>query len=407
MAFENKTVDSVYTLLIESFQEKFNSEFRLLPKSFIVVLSKVLAGIFVIPYKLCGWFYLQLFADTASYEYVTILGHELRPLVMLGNLYGVGEPISGNAWEGTITVTAVTTGKTITQGTQLKSDVTGLVYCVSENTSVDDDEVSVPIYCTVRGTDGDLDDGDSIKFVSPLGFVQQEAVVESTTTAGTDDETEAHYRSRVREGYGAQPQGGALADYRAWANSVSGVLQSYIYNDSESAAGVLIYVAGTTDVYADRVPDSSLLVAVGEACTYDPDTGEANRKPMGAVLDPDGDETYANVMAVSIVTVDVYITDMSGAETADFGSAAKSELETFFLNREPYIRGLTDETARTDGITKNGVISVVNGVAVALQATFGSATMQIDSEEVTSYSLGQGELAALGTLYINGTAYEE
>lgn len=53
--YENKTVDYIYNLLIQSFQEKFNNRLRLLPKSFIVVLSKVLAGIFLIPYKLTGW----------------------------------------------------------------------------------------------------------------------------------------------------------------------------------------------------------------------------------------------------------------------------------------------------------------------------------------------------------------
>ena len=63
MAYENKTVDYVYNLLINSFQEKFNNSLRLLPKSFIVVLSKVLAGIFVILYKLAGWNLLQMFPD--------------------------------------------------------------------------------------------------------------------------------------------------------------------------------------------------------------------------------------------------------------------------------------------------------------------------------------------------------
>ena len=60
MAYENKTVDYVYGLLIQSFQDKFNNKFRLLPKSFVVVLSKIFAGVFVILYKLGGWFYLQL-----------------------------------------------------------------------------------------------------------------------------------------------------------------------------------------------------------------------------------------------------------------------------------------------------------------------------------------------------------
>ena len=50
MAYENKTVDYVYNLLIQSFQEKFNNRLRLLPKSFIVILAKVCAAVFVVTY---------------------------------------------------------------------------------------------------------------------------------------------------------------------------------------------------------------------------------------------------------------------------------------------------------------------------------------------------------------------
>lgn len=407
MAYENKTIDEIYNLQIQSLQDKFNNKFRLLPKSFIVVLSKVQAALYITLYKLAGWFYLQLFPDTASFEQVTILGHTVRPLVQLGNLFGVGEPTSGSAWEGTITVTAVSKGKALTLGTQLKSDVTGLVYNVAANTGVEDDTVEVPIYCTQSGEAGNLSEGDAVKFVSPLGFVEQAAVVSGTTRAGTDDETEAHYRSRVQTGYGPQPQGGSLTDYRTWSFDADGVLQVYPYTDKNSPGGVLIYVEGDPDIYTDRIADRGLCVAVGKACSYDPDTGLASRMPLGAVLDPDFNETYANVKSVSIKVFDVFVTDVTDAVIADFGSSLKSELETYFFNREPFIRGLDDENARTDSVLRNAVIAVTNGVATSMQAKFGTATMQTGGTAVESYTLGQGELCKLGNLYINGERYEE
>ena len=148
MAYENKTVDYVYNLLIESFQEKFNNKLRLLPKSFIVILSKVLSVIFVLPYKVCGWFYLQLFPDTASFDRVNVMGISLQPLVKLGVNIGVGEPTSGQAWEGLVSATVVTEGQAITAGTQLKSDVTGLMYVVSETvtTAIDDPDGLADFY---------------------------------------------------------------------------------------------------------------------------------------------------------------------------------------------------------------------------------------------------------------------
>ena len=181
MAYTNKSVDYVYNLLIDSFQEKFNNTLRLLPKSFINVLAKVLSGVFVILYKLSGWFYLQLFPDTASFESVNILGHTVNPLVQLGTLFGVGEPTSGTAWKGTVKATVLIEGKTITLGTPLKSDKTGLLYNVSENTATSGTECEIPVYCVQSGTDGALSDGDILKFVSPLSAVEQKTVVTGTT----------------------------------------------------------------------------------------------------------------------------------------------------------------------------------------------------------------------------------
>lgn len=406
MAYENKTVDYVYDLLIQSFQEKFNNRLRLLPKSFIVVLAKVCAAIFVVPYKLAGWFYLQLFPDTASFDRVNVLGHDLRPLVKLGNLFGVGEPTSGQEWEGVIAAVVALEGQVIMQGAQLKSDKTGLVYVTSETVTTAGESVNLPVYCSQAGAAGNLEIGDELKFVSPLSGVEQAAAVSSITQAGVDDETEAHYRARVVNRYSNQPQGGALSDYRIWSFDAEGVLQTYPYNGENSPGDVIIYVAGTTDVYPTRVPGRELCVAVGEACTYDPETGEANRKPLTAILDPNNDGTYLNIRPVSIVTIDLAVTGITGVDPGDFGAAFKSVAETYLLGREPYIRGLSDDNNRTNSVQTNSLISLANSVATGLKAAFGTVEMSIAGDAVESYTLGSGELCALGTLYVNGVEYE-
>lgn len=407
MAYENKTVDYVYNLLIESFQEKFNNKLRLLPKSFIVILSKVLSVIFVLPYKVCGWFYLQLFPDTASFDRVNVMGISLQPLVKLGVNIGVGEPTSGQAWEGLVSATVVTEGQAITAGTQLKSDVTGLMYVVSETVTTEGQSVNVPVYCVQSGSGGNLAQGDEIKFVSPLGFIAQDAVVASTTKEGLDEETADHYRARVVNRYSTQPQGGALSDYRIWSYDAPGVLQTYPYNGEDSPGDVEIYVAGNTDVYPNRVPGRELCVAVGEACTYDPETGIADRKPLTAILDPDYNGTYRNIQPVSIVTVDVYVTDVVGVDVSDFGAAYKSVCDDYLLGREPYIRGLSDENNKSNSIQKNTLIALANSVATSLKAQFGTVTMNINNVQVDNHNLDRGELSALGHLYINGDEYEQ
>ena len=198
MAYANKNIEDVYNLLITSFQEKFNSELQILPKSFVKVLSKVLAGVYIIPFKLCGWFYLQLFPDTASYKDVVIQGHKVNPLIKLGDLFGVSKPTKGDAWNGTITVSVIEpeAEKVLQQGTQLKSDLTGLLYCVSENTTLDAESVEVSVYCTTSGTEGNLDDGSALEFVNPLAICEQNTSVSSTIQSGTEDETEAEREFR-------------------------------------------------------------------------------------------------------------------------------------------------------------------------------------------------------------------
>lgn len=406
MAYENKTVDYVYNLLITSLQDKFNNKLRLLPKSFIVILAKVLSAIYIIPFKLCGWFLLQIFPDTASYDNVNVLGHTIRPLIKLGDQFGVARPMEGKAWQGVILVKRTGENKSVALGTQLKSDITGFIYCVLESAELTEEETRVNVYCTESGADGNLADGDVLTFVNPVDFAEKEAAVAETTIKGTDDETEESYRRRVVNRYSTQPQGGALADYRIWAYDVPGVLQTYPYNDENSPGGVILYVAGTTDLFPARIPDSALLVAVGKSCTYDPDTGVANRKPITAVLDPAGNETYPNVKPVNVTKFNVYITGLTGVTAEDFGDSVKSELETYFNNREPYIRGLSNDNNRTDTILRNSLISVCNNTALSTKATFDTVTMNVSGPVVAEYTLGKGELAALGDLYINGVIYE-
>ena len=406
MAYENKTIGYVYNLIITSLQGKFNNKLRLLPKSFIVVLAKVLSVIFIIPFKLVGWFLLQLFPDTASYDSVNVLGHTIRPLIKLGDQFGVARPMEGKAWQGVILVRRTSENKSVVAGTQLKSDTTGLISCVTESVEFTEEENRVAVYCTESGTGGNLADGYILIFVNPIDFAEKETTVAETTINGTDDETEESYRRRVVNRYSTQPQGGALADYRIWAYDVPGVLQTYPYNDENSPAGVLVYVAGTTDLFSSRVPDSALLIAVGKSCTYDPDTGIANRKPLTAILDPAGNETYPNVKPVKIVKFNVYITGLTGATIEDFGEAVKAEFETYFFNREPYIRGLSNDNNRTDAVLRNSLISTANSIALSMKATFDTVSMNINGSVIAEYTLGQGELAALGNLYINEVLYE-
>nr|DAT90482.1 MAG TPA: Baseplate J like protein [Caudoviricetes sp.] len=405
MAYKNKTIEEVQQLLIRSFEHEFNTQLRILPKSFIKILCKVFAGVFIIVYKLVGWYFLQMFPETADWKEVTILGVRLRPLVKLGVLFGVGDPLAGVQWRGIITIDVLTQGSVLYSGTQLKSSVTGKLYIVEETKTLLQTKENVSIVCTEIGTVGNLEKNDTLNFVNPYGFIETEAVVLDVARVGLDNELESSYRNRVINRFRLQPQGGALADYRIWASEVPGVLNVYPYNDKEQPGGVLLYVSGISDVYVDRVPDKGLLKKVGEACTYDPETGRATRKPLTAMLDPKNDGSYSNVKPITVAVFDIVITGVSGIVPADFAQVVKPALQNYFLDRDLYIRGLSDDNNRTNVVSKNHVITVINQIAVSIKAIFETAEIRKDGKVAPLYTLDNGELARLGALAIDGVQY--
>jgi uncharacterized phage protein gp47/JayE len=400
-AFENKTISEIRDLIINSIKMQFNATFRILPKSFIRVISTVFAGIFVVLYKQIGWLFLQLFPETAYWGEVTILGKKVRPLIMWGRLIGVGEPKNGTQWKGFITVIATSKAGSLVAGTQLKSDINAKLYITDESVLLDNNMISVPIICAENGTAGNLDRGDVLSFVAPLGTVQKIATVSGVANYAIDDEIETIYRARVVSRFRNPPLGGALSDYRKWGSDVNGVYNIYPYKDTQTAAGVFLYVAGIQSLFPDRVPSPELLIQVGKTCTYDPETGKASRKPMTAVIDPLGDETYINVRPVSIVAFDVKIDGVVGVPVADFTKIVKPAIRNYFLGREPYIRGLSDDNNKTNIISRNNVSTVVDHAAISVKAEFESVVMFKDNVTMASYTLNVGELAKLRNLYIN------
>jgi hypothetical protein len=202
------------------------------------------------------------------------------------------------------------------------------------------------------------------------------------------------------------PLGGALSDYRRWASDVNGVLNTYPYQDTESASGVLIYVAGVPSLFPDRIPTTDLLRQVGRACTYDPETGKATRKPITAVIDPSYDETYQNVKPIRNTLFDVYIEGIAGVPISDFGDTVLPVIKNYFLGREPYIRGLSNDNNKTNIVSRNNVMSAVDHVSIGLKAEFGNAALYLNGALVSAYTLGKGELSAIRHLYLNGGLYE-
>jgi uncharacterized phage protein gp47/JayE len=406
MAFENKTIKEIRDLLYSGVLLEFNNSIRILPKSFIKVICTVYAGVFIFLYKIIGWVFLQLFPETAYWKEINVLGMKVRPLVKWGVLIGVGEPRGGTQWKGEIAVHVTALNSQLITGTQLKSDITGKLYLVDDTKNLENETETVSVTCTETGKSGSLEAGDVLNFVSTLGNVRKEAEVLSVTQDAAEAETEPEYRYRVVNRWRMQPQGGALADYRIWASEVAGVYNTYPYNDPNTASGVLLYISGNPSIFPDRIPSAALLKQVGDVCVYDPNRGnKAYRKPMGATIDPQGDGSYSNIRPVEIIVFDIYIYGLAGIPPQDFADAVRTPLDEYFLGREPYIRGLSDDNNKTNIVSRNNASSVIDQIAISQKAEFDSVQMHKNGIVISSYTLGIGELSKLRNLYINGVLY--
>jgi hypothetical protein len=403
--YDNKSIEEIRTLIINGLQQQWNNRLKILPKSFIKVLSIVFAGVFVICYKQIGWLFLQISPETSYWKEVVILGIRVRPLVKWGVLLGVGEPHNGSQWQGNILINVTEINSVLNGGTQLKSDITGKIYLINETKTLENETEKVAITCAESGTMGNLEPGEMLYFVNPVGNVKKDTEVETVLQEAVDDETEAEYRYRVVNRWRMQPQGGALADYRIWGMEVDGVLNIYPYKDVNSPSGVFVFVSGIPSIFTDRIPSAALLIAVGKSCTYNPETNKAARKPLTATIDPKGDESYFNVKPVNIIIFDVYVDGVSGIPALDFSQSVKTPIEDYFLEREPYNRGLSDDNNRTDLVSKNNVSSVTDQVAISLKAEFDGVILKRSGNIISSYLLGMGELCRLGNLYINGVLF--
>lgn len=405
MALESRTISDINTLIYNQLETQFAKTFPILPKSFIRVLTKTLAGIFIILYKSAGWIFLQMFVSTASFEDIEIGGKIINPLKEWGRLCGVGDPIPATQTELALSVTVNDVGEVLLAGTQFSSTLNGIIYITEQNYTLSADPTSINVIAVTAGTIGNLEVDDVLTLVNTLGIIENDATITAVVTTAVDTETETNYRRRIKERFQLQPQGGAYSDYRIWASDVAGVQQTFIYA-GDPPSNVMIYVAGNPDLYIDRVADSALLLAVAQAVQYDPDTGYATRRPIGAIIDPDGDESYANIQSISNVTFDIEITsfDIPTEVEADVKEDIYNALDEYMQEREPYIEGLSIPPKK-DKITQANVIGIINDIAVAQSGSFLSAIVTISGVITTNYSLLEGELAKFGTLTINGVGY--
>lgn len=359
-----------------------------LPKSFTYVLATVLAGVFILLYKYCGFMGLQMFVGTATLNETVVNGRAISPLREWGRLTGAGDPFEATQAELSVRVTVQSLGKILPAYSQLVNERNGVTYLTLEASALESATVDVTIRAVSdpdgnggAGTIGNLSIGDKLSFVSPLDGPAQEVTVVGLVRTGADAEDEDAYRQRIEARFQQRPQGGAYIDYKQWAESVEGVRQAYPYATAVPGR-VDVYIESSTE--ADGIPTTAQLLAASNAINFD-DNGFASRRPVNSLVTTKPIIRSGFKVRVLGLSVDNPIAIRADIEVA---------LRAYFAEREPFLVGLTIPP-RLDRITASAISGVVDDVVSAASGVFDNVVLSKGGVDLTTYTLGVGELAKL------------
>jgi len=394
MSLKTPTTNEISDNIIAQMEASLNQTIPLLPKSFLRVLAKALAGVFVLLYKYGGYMFLQVFVQTASARETTVNGVALTPLKEWGRPSGVGDPGPATNAELLINITVEAQAGVLPSGVQLVNTDNGVTYLTIGAVSLD----APIVIATVRavsdqaggggvGTIGNLISGASISFANPLASVSRTAIVASQVVTGANAESTSAYRQRVIDRFQKRPQGGAYADYEIWGEEVVGIINVYPYTGAPGQVNV--YSEATTESSGsfDGVPSTAQLQSVLDLINLDKN-GLASRRNANA---------FINSLPITRTGFDSLITGITGVgNLAATQASVTTAITEYFLSVEPFIPGLSIPP-RNDQITRTRVSAIVEDIVTAAGGTFTAASFSLTGApgSIASYVLGEGEKAKI------------
>ena len=378
---------------IANFEAKLGQTVPLNEKAFLRVLAVNEAVLFTSLYKFSLDRLKQNLISTANGDGLDILGNE----------YGIVRKVAVAA--GLQITVPGTAGTVIPATVDFIGDSNGIRYSVDASATVAVSGLAtVDITARETGDTGNLSIGDTLTIGTQVAGVTTTGTVTVVTTTGTDREGDDDYRVRIFDVVRAPGGGGNAADYRNWAQEVSGVKRAFPYAGlPTSISGIssppdrTVYVESTTDVDADGIPPSSTLSDVRDALTTDPVTG-LSRQPLGLT----DDTLYVEAITRTGFYVQITGLTVDSSVLATVRSNIETQLETYFLSIDPFVDGVDAVNSRDDIITDLSVSNIVQDVIAAYGGSASSVSFDtISGGSLAEYQMNQGEKAKLlGITYV-------
>jgi hypothetical protein len=400
-----RTAKEISDLVIAQLETSLSTSIPLLPKSFCRVLAKAIGGVFVMLYQYAGDILMQMFVKYASNEPRNVNGVTITPLKEWGDLVGIYQA-QGVRAERTVEITVLTQGGTISSGARIANPATQMIYTVVGDVSLNASTVRARIRATKVGELGNVDTSTMLHFVSAPDEIEKEVVVVAPVSpeidvAGEDPESTELFREHIQEFFMARPQGGAMQDYRNWAEETPGVKNAYPYSgwaDDEildSRAGqVFLFIESVADLYGipDPLPGGALLNAVKTYVENDT-SGLAARRTIN---------TYVQYLPITRTVFDVSISGLFSDDDVTTQAEIEAELAKFFLGREPGGQaGYTILLPKRDIVARTEVGGIVSRIAAAHNGLVTNVGVSVSGTYQEFFYLQEGEKARIGTVSWN------
>ena len=392
MTVSTPTTAEVSAIIVSQREVSLNQTIPLLPRSFLRVLAKALAGVFMLLYKYGGFTFLQIFVRTASYGGTVVNGVTVNPLLEWGRLIGVGDPVAATRAELLVDITVENQTGSIPAGTQLVGPSNGVTYLLLSSVALNAATVQGTIRASSdqtggggEGVIGNLQPGDTVSFANPLDNVSRTAVVDSQVVTGAEPEAVEAYRQRVIDRFQKRPQGGAYADYELWGEEAAGIINVYPYTGAPGEVDVYSEATVASSGSPDGIPTTALLQAVLDLINFDQE-GLASRRPANA---------FVNSLPITRTGFDVTVDGVSGVDDlSDVQTSVAEAVGEYFRSAEPFIAGLS-VPPRNDQITRTRLSAIVEDIVTAAGGTFTAAFFNLEgvAGTLSQYILGEGEKA--------------
>lgn len=390
MSLTTPSTSEVNDNIVAQIEATLNEEFSLLPKAFIRVLAKALSGVFILLFKYGGFVFQQQFIRTASAKPVTINGIQVIPLIEKGNEIGVGQPGKATHAELTIQVTVKNQIGFLPVNAQLKNKKTGVVYVTLNSVQLNADTVLVDVKAVSdsndargAGTLGNLEVGETLQFVNAVNTAKEAIVTAVVVTAADAENIEDVYRQRVLDRSQQNPQGGAYADYKLWAEEPAGIRKAYPYR-SNCPGQVNVFIESTiaSSGNVDGIPTNAQM---DEALSSIELPG---RRPVGALV---------NVHPIYRTTFDIEIIGLVTEDPETVRQTIEQVITEYFHAREPFINGLS-LPPRLDRISAGSIVAIVNDIVINAGGILNSVRVLRGGILMDQpYTLGFGEKSKAGT----------